>query len=85
MSRNYLNSYQFILDDQKYMEKLDKEKEVTEIIEKKTLKKKKINDVEIINNKNNIDIINVFLKKWKGKYLNDLDKYSSNPKYNLIK
>jgi len=28
--------------------------------------------------------VNIFRNKWKGKYLNDLDKYTTNPKFNLI-
>lgn len=29
--------------------------------------------------------VKYFLNKWKGRYLNDLDKYATNSKYNLIK
>jgi len=29
--------------------------------------------------------VKYFLNKWKGRYLNDLEKYASNPKFNLVK
>lgn len=41
----------------------------------------KLNPVNKLFMKHNV---NCFLRKWKGKYLNDLDKYTSNPKYNLL-